>query len=161
MSASTGPAGALLLAAGLAANGLGTGIMLATVIGVAPYQGVQSYREYVSGVRFMWPRFDPAMPLLNITALLAYLVHAVVLDESATARSGFAISSALLLCTVSISVTKNLPVNRYVAGLDPAHQPVDWADRDPRRRWRRWNVVRTGSALTAFVVAVLTTALAG
>ncbi|WP_378740272.1 DUF1772 domain-containing protein [Nocardia brasiliensis] len=157
----TGAAGPVLSAVGIAANGLATGIMLATVIGVAPYQGVQSYREYVAGVRFMWPRFDPIMPALNLTALLVYLVLAILVADSAPVRIGFGLAAALLAGTVLISVTKNLPVNRYVASLDPDHPPADWSDRDPRGHWRRWNVVRTGSASTAFVIAVLTTAFAG
>jgi uncharacterized membrane protein len=69
-------------------------------------------------------------------------------------------TAAVLLGTVmTISITKNVPVNRFVSGLDPDQQPADWPRLDPRLRWQRWNLARTVLAVLAFAANVAGTAL--
>ncbi|WP_083734002.1 DUF1772 domain-containing protein [Actinomadura sp. CNU-125] len=55
----------------------------------------------------------------------------------------------LLVTVMAISVIKNVPINRFVMSLDPAVRPDDWSRTDPRRRWRNWNLLRTGLAAAA------------
>ena len=70
-----------------------------------------------------------------------------------------AVAAALLLAVMAISITKNVPVNRFVSGLDPAAPPADWDRLDPRVRWQRWNTTRTGLAVLAFAANVTAVAL--
>jgi hypothetical protein len=135
-------------------NGLAAGIMLATVIGVVPMMIAQPYPGYVRMVQFMRPRFDPIMPIANGTAL----VLDVVLAAAGVIRPLHLAAAVLLAGVIVISVSRNVPVNRYIMSLDPDRRPDDWARIDPRRRWRFWNTTRTLLAATAFLfntVAVL------
>lgn len=138
----------VLAALATVVNGAAAGIMLSTVIGIVPMMLALPYGRYVQMVQFMRPRYDPVMPAANGGALLAD----IVLVAAGPRASGLHLAAALLLAAViAISVGKNVPVNRYVMALDPQQPPVDWAALDPRRRWQRWNTIRTGLAALAFV----------
>jgi uncharacterized membrane protein len=139
-------------------NGVAAGIMLSTVVGIVPMMLTQPYRGYVQTVQFLWPRYDPMMPILNASALVLAAVSAVAAG-GAPARPAFAVAALLLATVMTISITKNVPVNRYVSGLDPDQQPADWARVDPRPDWQRWNLVRTVLAVGAFAANVTGTAL--
>lgn len=139
-------------------NGVSAGIMLSTVVGIVPMMLTQTYPGYVRTVQFLWPRYDPLMPILNGTALLLSVVSAVAAG-STSARLVLACSALLLTGTMVISITKNVPVNKFVSGLDPGRQPDDWAELDPRHRWQMWNQIRTMLAALAFVANVAATAL--
>ncbi|GAA2273863.1 MULTISPECIES: DUF1772 domain-containing protein [Kitasatospora] len=148
--------GTVLAPVAVLTNGIAAGIMASTVIGIVPMMLSLSFERYVQTVQFLWPRYDPIMPLTNGFTAVLDLVLAFVAEDS-TARTGFAAAAVLLLCVMAISITKNVPVNRYVKSLDPGNQPADWASRDPRRRWRNWNATRTSIALLAFTVNILAT----
>ncbi|MFY1699371.1 MULTISPECIES: DUF1772 domain-containing protein [unclassified Solwaraspora] len=147
-------------AAGLAAvcNGVAAGIMVSTVVGIVPMMVAQPYRGYVRTVQFLWPRYDPLMPILNGTAL-ALAVVAAIAAPTASARTVLVVAAALLATVMAISIVKNVPVNRYVSRLDPGRQPDDWARLDPRLRWQRWNRIRTAAAVLAFIANVAATGL--
>jgi len=139
----------------LLANGSAAGIMLSTVIGVAPLFLALPYTRYVQTVQFLRPRFDPAMPALNgLTLVLDLLLASNLADGGA--RYGFAAAGVLQVAVMAISITRNVPVNKLVMALDPEREPSDWPQIDPRRRWRDWNFVRTSLALLAFAVNVAT-----
>ncbi|WP_018542706.1 MULTISPECIES: DUF1772 domain-containing protein [unclassified Streptomyces] len=150
----------LLAPLALLANGIAAGIMTATVIGIAPMMLSLPYERYVQTVHFLRPRFDPVMPLANGLTVLLDLLLAITAGDG-LARAGFATAAVLLLCVMGISLTKNVPVNRYVMSLSPAVQPPDWAETDPRRRWRAWNTTRTALALFAFVTNIVATVRLG
>jgi hypothetical protein len=141
--------------AGIAAalNGIAAGIMLSTVVGIVPMFLTLPYRGYVQSVQFLWPRYDPLMPILNLSALLLGGFSAVAVGPG-PARPVLATGAVLLAVVVTISVTRNVPVNRFVSGLDADDQPANWSQIDPRRRWRFWNTLRTSIAVTAFAVNV-------
>jgi uncharacterized membrane protein len=139
-------------------NGVAAGIMLSTVVGIVPMMLTQPYQGYVQTVQFLWPRYDPLMPILNASALVLTAFSAVAAG-GVPARPVLAVAAALLAIVMTISITKNVPVNRFVGGLDPDHQPADWARLDPRPRWRRWNLIRTTLAVVAFALNVTGTAL--
>ncbi|MFC4121820.1 DUF1772 domain-containing protein [Nonomuraea zeae] len=141
-------------------NGIAAGIMLSTVIGIAPMMLALPYGRYVQLVQFLWPRYDPIMPVTNGATLVLDVLLATALAEPGPARLGYGAAAVLQAAVMGISITRNVPVNRMVKGLDPEQRPGDWADIDPRRRWRAWNTVRTSLALLAFVVNVITTAQA-
>lgn len=139
-------------------NGVAAGIMLSTVVGIVPLFLTQPYQGYVRTVQFLWPRYDPLMPVLNGSAMVLAGFSAIAAGDS-PARPVLALAALLLLCVMGISIVKNVPVNRYVSALDPARQPDDWARVDPRVGWQRWNLVRTVIAVVAFATNVSATAL--
>jgi hypothetical protein len=139
-------------------NGAAVGIMLSTVVGIVPMMLAQPYRDYVQTVQFLWPRFDPLMPILNGSAFVLGAFSALAVGDTA-ARASLTAAAVLLGGVITISVTRNVPVNRFVGGLDPDRQPVDWARLDPRQRWQRWNLARTALATLAFGANVTATAL--
>ena len=129
-------------------NGVAAGIMVSTVIGIVPMMRSLPYTGYVQMVQFMRPRYDPIMPISNGGALLIDLV----LVASGQPGAGLHAAAAVLLAAVvTISVTKNVPVNRYLMSLNPQEPPENWADIDPRERWQRWNNIRTSLAVLALI----------
>ncbi len=147
---------AVPLAAGL--NGVAAGIMLSTVIGIVPMMLAMPYDRYVQTVQFLWPRYDPLMPILNGSALALVVFSAVAVGD-VPARPVLVLAVVLLATVMTISITRNVPVNRLVSSLDSERQPTDWARIDPRSRWRAWNLVRTVLALLAFATNVTATVL--
>ncbi|WP_230688820.1 anthrone oxygenase family protein [Micromonospora sp. WMMD558] len=143
----------LLVAIALVANGVAVGVMVSTVIGLAPMTLAVPYQTYVGTVQFLWKRYDPLMPALNAAACVLDLVLVATVDDP-TGRALFGTAGALLVVVMAISVVKNVPINRYVMSLDPQRPPADWARADPRVRWRNWNLLRTALAVLAFVVNV-------
>jgi uncharacterized membrane protein len=123
------------------------------VIGIVPMMRALPYTGYVRMVQFMRPRYDPIMPVSNGGAL----VMVIVLVAAGQRGTALHVSAAVLLAgVIAISVSRNVPVNRYVMSLNPEEQPADWAEVDPRERWRMWNNIRT----TLAVLAVLCNAAA-
>ncbi len=148
----------VVAALGATANGVAAGIMLSTVIGIVPMMVAQPYPGYVRMVKFMWPRYDPLMPALNGSALVL-AVTAAVLAGGSPARPALIVAAALLATVMTISITRNVPVNKFVSRLDPDAEPRDWVRVDPRARWQRWNTTRTAIALLAFAANITATAL--
>ena len=144
---------ALLLLTALLANGLAAGVMVGTAIGTAPLALALPYDRYVRLIQYMWPRYDPFMPITNGLALAGCAALAVLAPEPA-ARPAFGAAAALLIVLMVISVVKNVPINKYVMSLDPQRPPDDWERRDPRVRWRNWNLLRTALAVVAFTVSL-------
>lgn len=142
----------------LIGNAVTAGIMLSTVIGIVPMMLAVPYGRYVEMIQFLWPRYDPFMPIVHALTCVLNVVLAVV-APSAAQRTLFGAAAVTLAVVMAISVIKNVPVNRYVMSLDPQHRPEDWAQRDPRRRWRNWNLARTSLALAALAANAVGAAL--
>jgi hypothetical protein len=139
-------------------NGVAAGIMLSTVVGIVPMMLSQQYGGYVRTVQFLWPRYDPMMPILNGSAFVLSGFSAVVTNSGA-ARAVLIGSTVLLGVVLAISISKNVPVNKFVSSLDPERPPADWDRVDPRVRWSRWNEIRTSINAVAFTANVAATAL--
>ncbi len=144
----------LLAVVAIAVNGIAAGIMLSTVIGIVPMFLVLPYGRYVETVQFLRPRFDPVMPVSNGSALVLDVVLALT-ARPAGAVTAFALAAALLACVMGVSITKNVPINRFIMSLDAERQPDEWAAIDPRASWRTWNLIRTSLALAAFITNVV------
>ncbi|GLY75515.1 DUF1772 domain-containing protein [Actinoallomurus iriomotensis] len=137
----------------LLGNGIGAGVMLSTVLGVVPLTLVLPYERYIRTIQFLWPRYDPFMPAVNALTFVLDIVVAVLAPD-ATGRILFTSAAVLLAAVMFISVIKNVPINKYVTSLDPDRPPDDWTARDPRVRWRNWNLARTSLALLALAMNV-------
>lgn len=140
----------LLVPVTLLANGIAVGVMLSTVIGLAPMSLAVRYETYVQTIQFLWKRYDPFMPIMNGLACVLDLVLMTTVANPG-GQFLFGLAGGLLIVVMTISVVKNVPINRYVMSLDPQTQPADWAEADPRVRWRNWNLTRTSLALLALV----------
>jgi uncharacterized membrane protein len=141
----------ILVPFALLGNGITAGIMLSTVIGIVPLTLVLPYRQYVQTIQFLWPRYDPFMPAVHGLTLVADGVLTFTAKAGA-GRSLFGAATVTLAAVMIISVAKNVPMNRYVMSLDPGAEPADWPRRDPRPRWRAWNLARSGLALLALAL---------
>lgn len=143
----------LLVPLALLGNGVGAGVMLSTVMGVVPMFLALPYERYVWSVQFLWPRYDPFMPAVN-GATFVLDVALVGMAPDPAGRVLFGVAAALLVAVMVISVAKNVPINKYVKSLDPDTPPADWQRRDPRVRWRNWNLARTLLAVAALFANV-------
>ncbi|GLW06773.1 hypothetical protein Misp01_19030 [Microtetraspora sp. NBRC 13810] len=138
----------------LFANGIAAGVMLGNAIGLAAHALRLPYAGYVDLIKFMWPRYDPFLPITNVVAFGLDVALAVLVrgEPGGTGSSVlFGAAAALLVVLMAISLFKNVPINRYVTALDPASPPRDWAERDPRAAWKSWNQVRVVLSMAALV----------
>ena len=53
----------VMLALVLLGNGVAAGVMVSTVIGIVPMTLIMPYDRYIDTIRFLWPRYDPFMPV--------------------------------------------------------------------------------------------------
>ncbi|MER5424651.1 DUF1772 domain-containing protein [Streptosporangium roseum] len=138
----------------LLANGIAAGVMLGNAIGLAAHALRLPYAGYVDLIKFMWPRYDPFLPITNVLGFgldvaIAVTVHG---ERGASGASGlFGLAAALLAVLMAISLLKNVPINKYVTALDPASPPDDWPERDPRASWKNWNNVRVVLSMAALI----------
>jgi len=124
-----------------------------SALGGAPLFLILPTEQYVPVHQFLVSRFDPFMPISLCTGLVADAILAFSAPGQA-ARILAGMAAGLLIVAVAVSVTKNVPVNRWVARLDPSALPEDFDRVDPRVRWRNWNLVRTALAVAALLANV-------
>lgn len=137
------------------ANGLAAGVLMGTQLGGWPLLQSLPADRYVHAHAFFATRYDPFMPVCLIVTVLGDVTLALVADAAGT-RPLFLVATVLALGTITISLLKNVPVNKWVRALDPDDLPADFAGRDPRPAWGRWNRTRT----TLSVLALLANCLA-
>lgn len=134
-------------------SGLTAGVLLAVAISVVPAMGAVSAPLYVRFHQLLGRNWDPTMPAIVLTSALTSAGLAAITDGTGT-RVLFGVGAVLLVGVSGVSHLLNVPLNRQVKGLDPdAPLPADW--RDPRAKWRRWHLLRTGLALAALLVNVI------
>jgi uncharacterized membrane protein len=141
-----------LLGSGFAAGGL-----MISALGGAPLLLILPTDQYVPIHKFLVTRFDPFMPISLCGALIADAILAFTAATGA-GRALTGTAAVLLVIAVVVSLTKNVPINKWVARLDPSALPENFEHLDPRVRWRNWNLVRTALAVTALLVNVSTVA---
>lgn len=137
----------------LLANGMAAGGLMIAFLGGAPLQFVLPFDGYVVVQQFLTTRFDPFMPICLVITILTDGTLAAT-----TATTPFrwlaAVAGVLVACAITVSLTKNFPINKFVRKLDPDRQPANWSEVDPRMRWRNWNAVRTTLTVTALLLNV-------
>ena len=134
----------ILVTGGLAAGGL-----MISVLGGAPLLLHLPTQNYVPVHQFLVKRFDPFMPVCLMTSLIGDLALLVAADGAARALAAAAVAS--YAAAVAVSLTKNVPINKWVYQLDPANLPANWDEVDPRVAWRNWNLVRTMLAVLSLL----------
>ncbi|WP_267242499.1 DUF1772 domain-containing protein [Streptomyces sp. PR69] len=148
---------AYLVPAVVLLNGLAAGVLFGTQLGGWPLLAALPADRYVHAHAFFATRYDPAMPLCLLGTLVGDVVLAVIAPDNAV-RTLFIVGAVLAAVTVTISLTKNVPVNKWVQTLDPDNLPDDFEANDPRWNWGAWNARR--SWLTVLALLVNCTALA-
>lgn len=102
--------------------------------------------RYVEVHRLIGRNYDPTMPLTVLSSTAIDIVLAFAGHRPAS-QTLFAVAAGLLFGVSCVSHLANVPLNRAVRALPDGPVPADWAD--PRRRWRTWNLLRTGLAVSA------------
>jgi uncharacterized membrane protein len=140
----------VLTALVLLANGLSAGVLVGTQLGGWPLLVALPPDRYVHAHAFFSTRYDPFMPICLVTTVLGDAALAVF-GSAAPVRAAQAVAAVLALVVAVISVTKNVPVNKWIRTVDPDRLPADFAARDPRPSWGRWNRMRSVLAVLALV----------
>ncbi len=139
----------LFLPSALVASGLAAGGLMISVLGGAPLLLRLPTAQYIPIHKFLVTRFDPFMPISMCAALLCDAALAIFDRRLALALP---VGAAVFLAgAMVVSLTRNVPINRWVATLDPAAPPANWAAVDPRVRWRNWNLVRTALVVCSLI----------
>ena len=92
----------VLIPIALLANGIAAGVMLGNAIGPAALALELPYDRYVDLIKYMWPRYDPFVPILNVLTLALYIAIALVVPagQGAGEASGlFGAAAALSRCS--------------------------------------------------------------
>ncbi|MFE9470352.1 DUF1772 domain-containing protein [Streptomyces griseofuscus] len=130
-------------------NGLGAGVLLGTQLGGWPLLAALPPDRYVHAHAFFATRYDPAMPICLLGTVVGDLALAAGGQEAA-ARLLYLTAGVLAAATVTISLAKNVPINRWIQGVDPGRLPENFAEVDPRPVWGPWNRRRSVLAILAF-----------
>ncbi|MET0425258.1 MAG: DUF1772 domain-containing protein [Actinoplanes sp.] len=136
----------VLLTAGLAA-----GVMMWTQLGGWPLLSTLPTDRYVYTHAFFAGRYDPFMPVCMLVAGLGDIALTILVEPLA-ARVLFAAAALLGVLCIVISISRNVPVNRWIRTLDPDHLPADFAAVDPRPSWGRWNRIRAVLSIAGFAL---------
>ncbi|WP_067563145.1 DUF1772 domain-containing protein [Nocardia acidivorans] len=147
----------IVLALVVLANGLAAGVLVGTELGGFPLMRALPADQYVTTHAFFSTRYDPFMPACLLGTVLGDTA-AVLLAGSATQALFFGLAAAAALVTILISLTKNVPLNKWVQRADPHRPPADWQAR--RTNWGLWNRRRTLLVSAAFVANCVAIALA-
>lgn len=126
----------------LVASGLGAGVLLWSAVCGMPLLATLPADGYVRTHQFWAPRFEPFQPICVAVCAVTGVVLAVTAPVTA-ARVTFACGATCAAAVIVVSATRNVPIKKWVMSLRPDDLPDDWQQRDPRRVWGRWNLVRT------------------
>jgi hypothetical protein len=142
---------ALLVPVAVVANGLAAGVLLWTAVCGVPLMQMMPPDRYVRVHQFWGKRFEPLQPIC-VAVTGAVDVALAVFGPAGASRWLFAGAAVLAGAVIAVSATRNVPMKRWVMSLRPEALPEDFAQRDPRKRWGAWNLVRTVLAVAALVL---------
>lgn len=146
----------LVLPLVLLLNGLAAGVLVGANLGAYPLMVAQPAERYVEVHAFLATRYDPFMPICLIGTVLGDALLAAA-GGSGLPRVLLAAAAVLAACAVVVSVTRNVPINRWVRSADPGRLPGDWQRR--RRVWGVWNRTRGVLVVLALLANCTATAL--
>jgi uncharacterized membrane protein len=140
----------LLTPLAMMTSGLAAGGMMISALG-SPLLLVLPDGRYVAMHQLLVTRFDPFMPICILSAFALDVLLAVMTGSHPVARGFFVAAAALLLGAITVSLTRNVPINKWIRTLDPDRLPPDFPRLDRRVRWHRWNLVRASFSVSALV----------
>lgn len=148
----------ILLPIAVLANGLASGGLMISVLGGVPLLMILPTRQYVPVHQFLVTRFDPFMPISLAATFVADGLLAV-LAPTVTGQLLTGLAGLFVAAAMTVSLTKNVPINKWLSTIDPDNIPADFEQRDPRVRWGNWNKVRASFSLVGLVLNVVTVAI--
>jgi hypothetical protein len=134
----------------LIASGLGAGVLLWSAVCGVPLLARLPAEGYVRTHQFWAPRFEPFQPICVLICVVAGGLLAALAPVTA-ARVFFAAGAACAAAVLVVSVTRSVPIKKWVISLRPDDLPPDWDEHDPRRVWGTWNLIRTALAVAVLV----------
>lgn len=143
---------ALLAPVVLLLNGLAAGVLLGTLLGGWPLLAALPADRYVEAYAFLATRYDPAMPICLLGTLAGDVTLASLpsVGRHPAAQALFLVAAALAVTTIAISVSKNVPTNRWIQSVDPDAPPADLPAR--KAAWGVWNRRRSLVAIAGLLV---------
>ncbi|MGH8907114.1 MAG: anthrone oxygenase family protein [Egibacteraceae bacterium] len=132
----------------LLGSGIVAGVLFSITLAILPTLLTLPADRYTQVHQLINRNLDRAMPLIVPASAAIGLVLAFI-APTAGARTLFAVATALLIGVGLVSSTLNVPINRWLARLDPNALPAEW--QDPRPRWRKWHYVRYTFATLALI----------
>lgn len=147
----------VLLPVALLCGGISAGGLAASVVAAVPLRMALPAGQAVFAHQFMVSRLDKLMPACLIISMVSVAVAAFAMPTG-SAVVLCVVAVALQLSALVLSIVKLVPINRWFAELDPAALPADFAQRDPRIRWRTYNLVRAAFVQVAWLLIVIVVA---
>jgi uncharacterized membrane protein len=141
---------AFLMPLVLLVNGLSAGVLVGSQLGGFPLMVSLPADRYVYTHAFFSTRYDPFMPICLVGTVCGDVALALLTGDG-NARLCYVIAAALALATVVVSVTKNVPINKWVQKLDPQQLPAGFDPDSRRLSWGRWNLTRSWLAVGALL----------
>jgi hypothetical protein len=138
----------LVVPALLVANGLAAGVLLWSAVAGVPFMLIMPAQRYVQAQQFWGKRSEPLQPTCMALTALADVTLALTVGNG-PARWLFTLGAVVALSVITVSLTRNVPIKRWVMSLDARALPEDFEQRDPRRTWAAWNLTRTVLAVLA------------
>ncbi|GHF28095.1 anthrone oxygenase family protein [Streptomyces morookaense] len=142
----------------LLGSGITAGVLFCVALSVVPTFLRLPPHRYIEVHRLIGRNYDPTMPITVLSGTVIDIALAVA-EHRGTPRVLFGIAAGLLLGVSAVSHLANVPINRTVKSLPDGAVPDGWPD--PRRRWRNWNLLRTGCAVAALGTNAAAVVLAG
>ncbi|MFF1720357.1 anthrone oxygenase family protein [Streptomyces sviceus] len=139
----------------LLGSGIVSGVFFAVAVSVIPMAMELPVDRYVEIHKLLGRNYDPMMPIIVISSIVADMVLAGLVDDL-WIQVLFALSAVLLLGVSVVSRACNVPINRQVALVDAGTIPAGW--QDPRPLWRDWHHLRTAMALLGLTLNAIAVA---
>jgi uncharacterized membrane protein len=102
--------------------------------------------------------FGRVMPVLMPATVTLSTAYALLAGPQASTASVFRwLAVVLFIATIAVTLLVNVPINRHTAHWNPLNPPDDW--QLLRRRWERFQGVRSILLLLGFACVALAVAL--
>jgi uncharacterized membrane protein len=148
----------ILLPLAVLANGLAAGGLMISVLGGVPLLMILPTQQYVPVHQFLVTRFDPFMPI-NLAGAFVCDVLLAILAPTGPTHVLTALAGLFVVAAMTVSLTKNVPINKWLSTIDPDNIPADFEQRDPRVRWGNWNKVRASFSVVGLLLNVIAVAI--
>lgn len=145
--------GTVLNSVALLGSGVTTGVFVAVAISVVPALRDMAGDRYIETHLLLGRNWDPTMPVVVLTTTACDAALVALNDGSPLAAAFGPSAAALMLGVAAVSHLLNVPINKKVKGTSP-QTALDPQWDDPRPEWQRWHWLRTGLAVTAFVLNI-------
>jgi uncharacterized membrane protein len=128
-------------------SGITAGLLFCVAFTIVPAFAGMTAESYVRLHKQLGRNVDRVMPFVVMGSMVGDIVLAAVAPRGWLL---FASAAVALLGVSAISHLCNLPINKDVRSLAGKPIPRDW--KDPRPRWRGWNLWRTGFSFAALAL---------